>query len=234
MSRVDKDRRKRAEAKRRRNSKRQQSRAGTTARTVERSTPVSAKEFWGGSRELWVATLLATGLDPTRLRNWVLQGCDFMDNSKIRFRFMGARKLFANWSNLARILKNTESGYQIFHSKTAGGWYSFDIPQALSLAKDSPMTGSLDVSFWYDQWIAPKKVSIDRQHAMSSAIDLSKPVLVARINSEQKFVIDGWHRIFRASQSGVTSLPCKELTLEQCTEVLVLYSGPIEHWQPCG
>ncbi len=54
-----------------------------------------------------------------------------------------------------------------------------------------------------------KNVTIDEEYAMAHS-DLNSPVIAVQIviaESKDFFVIDGWHRIFKARQLGIENLP---------------------------
>ena len=53
-------------------------------------------------------------------------------------------------------------------------------------------------------------VGVNREHAMSDKVDLSVPllaVMVGKGKSRGMFIIDGWHRVYKAYRQGVESLP---------------------------
>lgn len=70
-------------------------------------------------------------------------------------------------------------------------------------------------------------VSVDEEYAMSDAVDLTEPVIIGWFDVEdddgelirQHLVIDGWHRVYRALEEGVETLPAYMLTPEEHAEV---------------
>jgi hypothetical protein len=52
----------------------------------------------------------------------------------------------------------------------------------------------------------PCWAKVDEQRAMSDAIDLSVPIILVRIESST-LPIDGWHRIYKATQTKAGPLP---------------------------
>jgi len=69
---------------------------------------------------------------------------------------------------------------------------------------------------------------IDKEHA--ATVDLTKPLLIADIASTDKearakgdpvyMPIDGWHRIYKAHNTGVTELPAVFLTREETDHIM--------------
>lgn len=57
-------------------------------------------------------------------------------------------------------------------------------------------------------------VRVDRAHAMSPAVDLTVPLLVGEF-PDAYFVLDGWHRIYKAHQQEVAELDAVFLTEEE-------------------
>jgi hypothetical protein len=88
---------------------------------------------------------------------------------------------------------------------------SFDIDAAIELCKDKePEEAGIESVFSMFALIA-----IDKKYAESDEVDLTKPIIVAKITtlkdtSEEKpmmIPIDGWHRLWKAHKKGVTTLP---------------------------
>jgi hypothetical protein len=67
-------------------------------------------------------------------------------------------------------------------------------------------------------------IIVDVEKAMSPEVDLSVPLLVLQgknpSGSEWKMVIDGWHRIYKASQEGKRKLPAFLFTVEESEEII--------------
>lgn len=61
------------------------------------------------------------------------------------------------------------------------------------------------------------KIQIDPDHALT--VDLSYPVLLLEcldeVDGSRGRVIDGWHRIYRASQLGIAELPAVVITADE-------------------
>lgn len=69
-------------------------------------------------------------------------------------------------------------------------------------------------------------MAIDEKHALSKATDLAQPLLAVRIAGlEGVFVIDGWHRVFKALARGVPDLPT--VVLNETEEQLVRIAGSV-------
>ena len=56
-------------------------------------------------------------------------------------------------------------------------------------------------------------VYIDEAHA--ATVDLAKPLIIAPVNNVGHIVIDGWHRIYKAHNEGIETLPAHVLTAEE-------------------
>lgn len=62
-------------------------------------------------------------------------------------------------------------------------------------------------------------IRIDKTYAMTT--DLTNPILIAPIGDKDhdtNIMIDGWHRLHRAIQEGIQTLPAKILTIEQSNQ----------------
>lgn len=72
-------------------------------------------------------------------------------------------------------------------------------------------TSTINPKIWIDsEW--GHIIPVDHEFIASDKVDLSKPIYVAKIldPSTQKYMhipIDGWHRLHKAAQKGITSLP---------------------------
>lgn len=83
---------------------------------------------------------------------------------------------------------------------------TWDVSEAQDIVKDRPVTGMM---FPSELDSLGKNVTIDEEYAMAHS-DLNEPVIAVLIavgESKDYFVIDGWHRIFKARQLGVNHLP---------------------------
>ncbi len=87
--------------------------------------------------------------------------------------------------------------------KIEGTW---NVTEAQDIVKDRPIT---DMMFPAELDSLGKNVTIDEEFAMAHS-DLNEAVIAVVIHvgdSHDFFVIDGWHRIFKARQLGVNQLP---------------------------
>lgn len=93
------------------------------------------------------------------------------------------------------------------------GW-SWDIVKALALVQDREPDALLPVESWYNM---SGIMRIDETYAKTT--DLDKPVLLVKIQhpteGEFPLIIDGWHRIWKAHNEGVETLPVIVLTAEE-------------------
>ena len=64
------------------------------------------------------------------------------------------------------------------------------------------------------------KVIIDQEKAMSDATDLTKPIILATYKKSH-FLIDGWHRLYKAHQLGLVELPGYIINEKQTKELLI-------------
>ncbi len=83
------------------------------------------------------------------------------------------------------------------------------------LDEDGPIRWSEpDEQGWRTQLSYDGAIGIDRDHALSDAIDITIPIIMIRL-AGGVMVIDGWHRIFRARHEGVEYLAAHILTEEE-------------------
>ncbi|KKL58799.1 hypothetical protein LCGC14_2221760 [marine sediment metagenome] len=83
---------------------------------------------------------------------------------------------------------------------------TWDVTEAQDIVKDRPVT---DMMFPAELDSLGKNVTIDEEYAMAHS-DLNEAIIAVVIHvgdSHDFFVIDGWHRIFKARQLGVNQLP---------------------------
>lgn len=83
---------------------------------------------------------------------------------------------------------------------------TWNVTEAQDIVKDRPVT---DMMYPAELDSLGKNVTIDEEYAMAHS-DLTQPVIAVLIaigESRDFFVIDGWHRIFKARQLGITNLP---------------------------
>ncbi|MER7365988.1 hypothetical protein [Nonomuraea wenchangensis] len=96
--------------------------------------------------------------------------------------------------------------------------YRWDITAALALVEGREPNASIGVTD-AARWLP--LIVIDQGHA--ATVDLNKPVLVVAVHDPAKpgtpfagyLTIDGWHRIHRATQEDVATLPAHLLTAEE-------------------
>ena len=82
----------------------------------------------------------------------------------------------------------------------------WNVTEAQDIVKDRPIT---DMMFPAELDSLGKNVTIDQEYAMAHS-DLNEPVIAVLIAvgpSKDFFVIDRWHRIFKARKLGVENLP---------------------------
>jgi hypothetical protein len=97
--------------------------------------------------------------------------------------------------------------------------YTWDVTAAARLAAEEPVR-TFEVQSALQ--LLPF-VRVDQAHA--ATVDLTEPVLLAYLKEVgSPLVIDGWHRVWRAWDTGVRTLPCRLLTETQEAQVR-LYGG---------
>lgn len=126
-------------------------------------------------------------------------------------------------NEMVPVLSSLPKGTHVACVDEDGRLYLYNVTKALELFAGRPATASIDVAE-RAKLIQPRnsgtdtedKALIDPDHAFH--VDLSYPVLVLGSRKEmggaQGRVIDGWHRIYRASQLGVSQLPAIVLSAE--------------------
>lgn len=83
---------------------------------------------------------------------------------------------------------------------------TWDITQAQEIVKDRPVT---DMMYPAELDSLGKNVTVDEEYAMAHS-DLSAPVIAVQIvigDAKDMFIIDGWHRIFKARKLGIKTIP---------------------------
>lgn len=60
----------------------------------------------------------------------------------------------------------------------------------------------------------PRWVLVDEEKAMGLDTDLTEPLIAADLG-DHFLVIDGWHRIYKAFHTGISTLPCRVLTPQE-------------------
>ncbi len=83
---------------------------------------------------------------------------------------------------------------------------TWDVTQAQEIVKDRPVT---DMMYPAELDSLGKNVTVDEEYAMAHS-DLSQAVKAVQIligEAKDFFVIDGWHRIFKARKLGIESIP---------------------------
>jgi hypothetical protein len=70
--------------------------------------------------------------------------------------------------------------------------------------------------------VAPSAVSLDWELIATPKIDLEVPILLARLPEKLRGIwpIDGWHRIAKAVDAGLQSLPCYILSAKDTARVI--------------
>jgi hypothetical protein len=101
--------------------------------------------------------------------------------------------------------------------------FVWDVDAALRLAAGRHPTLQLPVAKLRPYLGA---MEINEAYALSSATDLARPLLAVRIGGlEGVFVIDGWHRLFKASARRIATLPT--VVLNETEERLIRIAGTV-------
>lgn len=101
---------------------------------------------------------------------------------------------------------------------------TWDVGHALLISKDLPVIDA-DVSGMFK--VLPL-IRIDTAYAMAGT-DLTKPLIVVRLRHPDTgedmgpWVIDGWHRLYRAAKEGLKDLPVKLLEGPDAAAVLHMW-----------
>ncbi len=101
---------------------------------------------------------------------------------------------------------------------------TWNVTKAQDLVKDRPIT---DLMYPAELDSLGKNVTIDEEYAMAHS-DLSEPVIAVQVaigDAKDWFVIDGWHRIFKARKLGVESIPVH--VLDEADSELVTLSWKV-------
>lgn len=99
---------------------------------------------------------------------------------------------------------------------------TWDVTQAQDIVKDRPIT---DMMYPAELDSLGKNVTIDKEYAMAHS-DLNEAVIAVLIHvgpSTDFFVIDGWHRIFKARQLGVENIPVHILDEAESERVTIAW-----------
>jgi hypothetical protein len=124
---------------------------------------------------------------------------------------------------LAPVLKTLPPGTQIAFIQEGDDLLLYNVNLAFELTKGRAPTATINVADEAEQ-IAPRSVNppddkmlIDPEHART--VDLSYPVLLLQTSGTNAGtrgrIIDGWHRIYKASQLGIAELPAVVITAEE-------------------
>jgi hypothetical protein len=117
---------------------------------------------------------------------------------------------------LAPVLATLPPGTQVCFIQDGDEVVLYNVNTAFELTKGREPSAVVDVAEQAKQ-IAPRsdpppqdKMLIDPDHALT--VDLSYPVLLLESSGT---IIDGWHRIYRASQLGMAQLGAVVITAEE-------------------
>ncbi|MFI6396182.1 hypothetical protein [Nonomuraea sp. NPDC050540] len=88
--------------------------------------------------------------------------------------------------------------------------WRWDITTAKRLARGREPHGRLDPAAWKGML---GLITINTEHA--ARVDLSEPLIVAPVPNGGLLIIDGWHRLHKALNTGVTELFAVVLTAEE-------------------
>lgn len=136
----------------------------------------------------------------------------------------GAGSLDQRMEELAPVLRTLPKGTHVAFIQEGNELYLYNINRALELFAARPPTARINVAERAKQ-IQPRDDAtetddqsfVDPAHA--ATVDVSYPVMLLESRSGeaggQGRVIDGWHRIFRASHLGIAELPAIVITAEE-------------------
>lgn len=93
-----------------------------------------------------------------------------------------------------------------------GQEYVWDVTKAIRLTKGSEPELLRVLAAFTEEEIFCLYPELNREYAMTT--DISKPALVVTFPDDEKVIIDGWHRLYKAFKSGA-DLPLIFLTPEQ-------------------
>ncbi|MFI6295965.1 ParB N-terminal domain-containing protein [Nonomuraea sp. NPDC050790] len=88
--------------------------------------------------------------------------------------------------------------------------WRWNITTAKQLAKDREPQARLDPAAWKAMLGV---ITINTEHA--ARVDLTEPLIVAPVPNGGMLIIDGWHRLHKALNTGVTELQAVILTAEE-------------------
>lgn len=120
---------------------------------------------------------------------------------------------------MAPVLKTVPPGTQVCFIQAGDEILLYDVNRAIELTAERAPTATVNVAEKAKQ-IAPRssnppedKMLIDPEHART--VDLSYPVLLLEGEGGKGRIIDGWHRIYKASQLGMAELSAVVITAEE-------------------
>jgi hypothetical protein len=133
------------------------------------------------------------------------------------------RNIQERMAQIAPVLRTLPPGTQVAFVQEGENLFLYNITKAFDLFAARPATTTINVTE-RAKLIQPRdaeqpsgdKALIDPTHA--TAVDLSYPVMLLESRREMDGcpgrVIDGWHRIYRAAQLGIATLPAVVITAE--------------------
>jgi hypothetical protein len=121
---------------------------------------------------------------------------------------------------IAPVLATLPPGTQVCFIQEGNEVLLYNVNAAFELTRGREPTAVIDV-VEQARHIAPRsdpppedKMLIDPEHALS--VDLTYPVLLLEMpDGSEGRIIDGWHRIYRASQLGIRELPAVIMAAEE-------------------
>lgn len=153
-----------------------------------------------------VAKALYPGVDPVKLREQITEDNDGFIGGTIRYGSGSSGSEFGSEYDDEGVRRNVDGPLERF----SFGDLTFDIDAAKEMCGGVP-NDEVEVS---DRWSI--KINVDRVAAMRSTSD--KPVLIAQIPTKdglKPLLIDGHHRMYKATQEGVDTLPAYILSPEE-------------------
>lgn len=106
--------------------------------------------------------------------------------------------------------------------------FDFNIRKALKLTENRRPNGWINVAEWTRLSFADPsslwKAEVDEVYAMSDQVDISRPLILAKLPSVYRtgeILIDGCHRLFKAYKKGKDRLAVHRLTLAESEECMM-------------
>lgn len=131
---------------------------------------------------------------------------------------------------LAPVLRTLPPGTQVCFIQDGNDLLLYNVSQAFELFGRREPAAVINVAerakLIHPRGSGPLRedeVQIDPDHALT--VDLSYPVLLVEcldeVDGSRGRVIDGWHRIYRASQLGIAELPAVVITADEESSIRI-------------